>query len=78
MLKSENASAYELAKAGGPHHRWLLQQRKLPRVKLLKSIRSLRRQIEQHQAWIADTWLKCPADHDLDKVRYTHHRWIYR
>ena len=77
MLKDINPSAYEIAQtAGNPHHRWMLQQRKLPTVKLLKSIRTLQKQIEQHEAWIADPWSKCASDHDPEKVLYYQtHKW---
>lgn len=70
--------AYEVAQTlGRPHHGWLQQQRTLPTVKLHKAIRSLRKQIAQHEAWIADPFLKYPADHhDLAEVRYhQEHKW---
>jgi hypothetical protein len=71
ILGGVKPSAYEIAQTEGrPHHRWMLQQRKLPTVKLLKSIRTLQKQIEQHEGWIADPWAKCEPGHDPEKVRY--------
>ena len=48
----------------------MLQQRKLPTVKLLKSVRTLNKQIARHQSWIANPWAKCDPGHDPEKVRY--------
>jgi hypothetical protein len=62
------SDAYEIAKAGGPHHGWLEKQRKLPTVKLLKSIRSLEKQIALHRQWIADPYSKLLADTPLDRI----------
>lgn len=62
------SDAYAIAKAGGPHHGWLEKQRKLPTVKLLKSIRSLEKQIALHRQWIVDPYLKLQADTPLDRV----------
>lgn len=64
------SNAYETAKAGGPHHGWMEKQHKLPTAKLLKSIRSLERQIAQHQQWIANPYLKIPADTPIDEANY--------
>lgn len=64
--------AYTVAQVPGrPHHGWLKQQRKLPTLKLLKAIRSLRKQIALHEAWIASPYEKFPADNaDPDEVDY--------
>jgi len=68
-------SAYEVAKtAGNPHHGWLQQQRRLPSVKLKKAMRSLRRQIAQHEAWIANPYLKFPPDAEVSAVRWHRER----
>lgn len=64
------SNAYEVAKAGGPHHGWMEKQRKLPTVKLLKSIRSLEKQIAQHQQWIRDPYSKLPADTPAEVTDY--------
>lgn len=64
------SNAYEAAKAGGPHHGWMEKQRKLPTAKLLKSIRSLERQIAQHQQWIDDPYSKIPVDTLIDEANY--------
>lgn len=64
------SDAYEVAKAGGPHHGWMEKQRKLPAAKLLKSIRSLERQIARHQRWIDDPYSKIPVDTPTDEAKY--------
>jgi len=43
---------------------------KLPTAKLLKSIRSLERQIAQHQQWIDDPYSKIPVDTLIDEANY--------
>lgn len=54
----------------------MLQQRKLPTVKLLKSIRTFQKQIAQHEGWIADPWSKCDPGHDPEKVlHYQTRKW---
>jgi hypothetical protein len=71
MLADVKPSAFEIAQTdGSPHHRWMLQQRKLPTVNLLKSVRTFQKQIAQHEGWIADPWSKCEPGHDPEKVRY--------
>jgi hypothetical protein len=71
ILKDVKPSAYDIAQTeGNPHHRWMLQQRKLPTIKLLKSIRTLQKQIALHASWIADPWSKCDPGHDPAKVEY--------
>lgn len=68
---SEQQSAYSIAQLPGhPHHGWLKRQRSLPTVKLRKSIRSFRKLIARHEAWIEDPYLKFPRDADLEEVRY--------
>ncbi len=64
------SNAYEVAKAGGPHRGWMEKQRTLPTVKLLKSIRSLEKQIAQHQQWIEDPRLKVPAEMPAEEMNY--------
>ena len=65
------SDAYEVAKTvGASHHGWLEKQRQLPTVKLLKSIRSLEKQIAQHQRWIDNPYLKIPADIPPEEVDY--------
>jgi hypothetical protein len=46
------------------------KQRKLPTVKLLKSIRSLEKQIAQHQRWIDNPCSKIPADTPNEETNY--------
>lgn len=68
---NDRASAYVLAQhPGKPHHGWLQKQRSLPTVKLRKSVRSLQKQIERHEAWIADPYLKFEPDAAAEEVRY--------
>ena len=58
------SNAYEVAKTvGAPHHGWLEKQRQLPTAKLLKSIRSLEKQIAQHRQWIDNPYLKLSLIH---------------
>lgn len=64
------SNAYEVARAGGPHHGWMEKQRKLPTVKLLKSIRSLEKQIAQHRRWIDDPYSKIPVDTPMDEANH--------
>ena len=65
------SNAYEVAKTvGAPHHGWLEKQRQLPTAKLLKSIRSLEKQIAQHRQWIDNPYLKIPADIPTEEVEY--------
>ena len=52
----ENAgvsNAYEIAKAGGKHGMWLLEQRKLGVRQIQSGAKSILRQIELHERWIA-------------------------
>ena len=64
------SNPYETAKAGGPHHGWMEKQRTLPAVKLLKSIRSLEKQIAQHQQWIENPYLKVLTDIPAEERDY--------
>lgn len=64
------SNAYEVAEAGGPHHGWMEKQRTLPTVKLLKSIRSLEKQIAQHQKWIENPHPKLPTDMPTEEKDY--------
>jgi hypothetical protein len=64
-------SAYSIAQIPGrPHHGWLKRQRSLPTGKLHKSIRSFRKLIAKHEAWITNPYLKFPRDADSEEVRY--------
>ncbi|WP_156427590.1 hypothetical protein [Thiohalocapsa sp. ML1] len=70
-ILSERQSAYSIAQVPGqPHHGWLKRQRTLPTVKLRKSIRSFRKLIVQHEAWVKNPYLKFPRDAELAEVRY--------
>ena len=48
------SSAFEVAKAGGKHAGWLKQRLEDGPVQLRKGMRSIARQIAQHEAWIAN------------------------
>lgn len=62
---------YQIAtEPGKPHHGWLLAQRELPTVKLRKAIRSLLKQIAQHEAWISNPYLKFAANEQPEIIRY--------
>ena len=52
------------------------KQRTLPTVKLLKSIRSLEKQVAQHQQWIENPGLKLPEDMpDEERDYYVTTKW---
>ncbi len=62
---------YQIAtEPGKPHHGWLVAQRDLPTVKLRKAIRSLLKQIAQHEAWIANPYLKFEVNEHPAIIRY--------
>ncbi len=59
-------SAYDIAKAGGRHGRWLLEQRALGVRQLESGIQSIMRQVKLHEAWIADAGSKVQDWDDRD------------
>lgn len=48
------SNAYEVAKAGGKHYPWYKQQLDLGQRQLQKRIRSIEKQIEDHEGWLRD------------------------
>lgn len=62
-LSAAPTAAYRAAKrSSGPHAGYLRQQAQLPDNLVEKSIRSLERRIQEHQAWILDPYRKVPRD----------------
>jgi len=62
-------TAYEIAKTGGKHHGWYLEQVKLSDAELLKGISSFEKQIARHESWIADPTIKIANYSDFDPRR---------
>jgi len=63
-------SAYEVAKAGGKHGGFYANNLNLSTAMLLRGIRSMRKRIEEHQAWMEDPYLKVPATLDQRHVEH--------
>ena len=61
-------SAYKIAKSGGRHAGFYLNNRQLTPGMLKRGIRSMQDTIAQHRAWIADPYLKLPRDTDSRRV----------
>jgi hypothetical protein len=59
-------SAYETAKEGGAHAPWMKEQRRLGVRQLESAERSIRKQIEMHEAWISDPSSKIADWNDRD------------
>jgi len=65
-------NVYETARRGGKYPGWYLQQRNLSDAELEKGIKSFKKQIGKHQAWIDDPTSKIPGFHDLHPARQDH------
>ena len=63
------ATAYETARAGGSHANFLRDYGALPDHLIEKALRSLGRQVELHQAWIADPTAKLGGQFDREYAR---------
>lgn len=66
MIANMKTDAFEIAKQKtGANHGWYLQQLKLSDAELQKGINSFHKQIEKHQQWIKNPYLKIP---DFDNL----------
>jgi len=78
-IEATVSNTYEVAKAeGAPHHGWLKQYEKLPDHLIQKSIRSIQKQIQEHEAWIKNPTLKLGDVNQVDPRAlsdYIHHKW---
>lgn len=57
--------AYKVARSGGKHHGWYLNQTERPDAEIENGIRSFERQIERHAGWGLDPASKVARFRDL-------------
>ena len=69
VILSTVGNAYETARAGGKHGGWYRIYREHGERQLERSIRSFEALIREHQANIANPFLKLPRDTEPKRVR---------
>lgn len=69
-------SAYDVAKAGGTYRKFLRERERYTDGQLERSARSYRRTIAEHEAWIAEPYLKVPRNMPPAAIeRYISKKW---
>lgn len=78
QMRIDVSNAYEVAKAGGRNSGWFKQYDLLPDHLIQKSIRSLQKRIQEHEAWIKNPASKLGDVSQVDSRAlddYIHHKW---